>query len=149
MSRKRWKELLGKAEYRYYYIRENGIPVVTVCMVKLPRSGSQCVRGIAACHPKDDPPSKAKGRTHAKANANRAWFHGRALLASRKQDEEMLKRLSLIKGEDAPLWKQMNKGKILGLPGVSFTRIEAKRFRDWHKKRLQFNRENKWKGDKK
>jgi len=132
MNRKLWKDTRAKGERRYYYVRENGIPVVTVCVIRIPSCPKPVfARGISACHPTDDPPSKARGRTHAGAKADKAWFHKGRVLAPRKQDGLMLARLSLMEEDDPAVWKQMRKGEILGLYGAKLTATEKERFSDW------------------
>lgn len=124
--------MLPKGECRYYYVRKDGVPFVTVCVVKIPSCPKPVfARGVSACHPTDDPPSKAEGRTHSRAKAHKAWFHQGTALAPEKQDEQMLERLGLLGEEDSAAFKQMKKGKILGLYGAKLTAKEKKRFPDW------------------
>lgn len=141
ISRRVWKETRAKGERRYYYVRVKGAPVVTVCVIRIskcshvpPQKGCPkpvYARGISACHPTDDPPCKAQGRVHAGAKADKAWFHQGTSLATEKQDEQILARLALLGEEDSAVWKQMKKGKILGLYGAKLTATEKKRFPDW------------------
>lgn len=56
----------------YYYVRDNGKPVVTVCLL---RTGNLLSRGVAICSDKDNP-CKKTGRDIAKGRAEQAVFYG-------------------------------------------------------------------------
>lgn len=74
----------------YYYIRDNGKPVITVCLLW---TGSSLSRGVAICSDKDNF-CKKTGRNIAKRRAGQAAFY--KVICSRMRRTSVSRALQLM-----------------------------------------------------